>query len=153
MIPIFDKFARHPKILKVLIGIILFTVFCYCYFWRGIGDNQQLRPLQTVFKGCYVYNDDDDLKNIARHIIAQKYGNQVLATQRILSVHDGFIDNFYAVTGRPYGALKLHYLEKNRIPYPTTEVMFIDHYSLRCVEVDTTDYTEAYTTDYLDKPI
>ncbi|MEG1400045.1 MAG: hypothetical protein RR282_04080 [Acinetobacter sp.] len=125
--------------------IVIFTLgilfIAYYFLWLGQRDFYQLTDMDEVEKGCYRYQSDEGLKNIARHEIIRLYGKDALNEQRKLYIYHIPYTNEIGVGGRPYGFLKAFYLYffANNYLTPLT-VILVNNPESMCISIQSALY-------------
>lgn len=64
--------------------IYLFFIFLFIFFYTERKEEYNLKKIIEIKEGCYSFNSDEDLKNIARIVIINKFGENSLNKQRKL---------------------------------------------------------------------
>ncbi len=96
------KIFTYKRNFIILFFIIIFSLF----FYTEKKEEYTLKKLVEIKKGCYLYNDDEDLKNIARIAIINKFDKNSLNKQRYLvfGSHDPYDElGLITLIGVPHG--------------------------------------------------
>lgn len=75
------KYSKVKYTLGVGIAAPLILLFLYFYLWSGIDTKVSIKPVQEVYSGCYLYQSNADILNIAQHLTYQTVGKELYARQ------------------------------------------------------------------------